>query len=116
MYGLYNNAWEKIVNFLIVSLANLTIVNDYSHEDEDCCNKGKTDECFPIPVPKDDNFYGLRNVTCLEFRRSVIFCGEQEGSKEQFNEVSHFIDASTVYGSEEEIANDLRTFVDGELG
>ena len=82
---------------------------------EDCCKKGKTDECFPIPVPNDDNFYGPRNVTCLEFRRSVTFCGEKGGSKEQFNEVTHFIDASTVYGSEEEIAHELRTFVNGEL-
>merc|ERR1711962_926033 len=86
-----------------------------SHEVEDCCTKGKTDECFPIPVPNDDNFYGPRNVTCLEFRRSVIFCGEKGGSKEQFNEVTHFIDASTVYGSEEEIAHELRTFVNGKL-
>merc|ERR1711962_1088968 len=86
-----------------------------SHEVEDCCMKGKTDECFPIPVPNDDNFYGPRNVTCLEFRRSVIFCGEKGGSKEQFNEVTHFIDASTVYGSEEEIAHELRTFVNGKL-
>ena len=86
-----------------------------SHEVEDCCTKGKTDECFPIPVPNDDNFYGPRNVTCLEFRRSVIFCEEKGGSKEQFNEVSHFIDASTVYGSEEQVAHELRTFVDGKL-
>ena len=85
------------------------------HEEENCCSKGKSTECFPIPVPENDYFYGPRNVKCLEFARSIAFCEENGGAKQQLNALTHFVDASTVYGSEEEIANDLRSFDNGKL-
>ena len=85
------------------------------HEEENCCSKGKSTECFPIPVPENDYFYSPRNVKCLEFARSIAFCEENGGAKQQLNALTHFVDASTVYGSEEEIANDLRSFAIGKL-
>ena len=85
------------------------------HEVKDCCLKGKNAECFPIPVPTNDNFYGPRNITCLEFQRSIVSCEENGGAKEQLNTLTHFVDASTVYGNEENIATGLRSFVDGKL-
>ena len=85
------------------------------HEEENCCSKGKSTECFPIPVPENDYFYGPRNVKCLEFARSIAFCEENGGAKQQLNALTHFVDASTVYGSEEEIANYLRSFDNGKL-
>ena len=57
----------------------------------------------------------MRNVTCLDFARSVAFCEENGGIRQQFNEVTHFFDASMVYGSNEKVANSLRSFVDGKL-
>ena len=85
------------------------------HEEENCCSKGKSTECFPIPVHENDYFYSPRNVKCLEFARSIAFCEENGGAKQQLNALTHFVDASTVYGSEEEIANDLRSFDNGKL-
>ena len=85
------------------------------HEEENCCSKGKSTECFPIPVSENDYFYSPRNVKCLEFARSIAFCEENGRAKQQLNALTHFVDASTVYGSEEEIANDLRSFDNGKL-
>ena len=91
------------------------IADTPSHEDENCCSNEHKDECFPIPVPSTDSFYSHRNVDCLEFTRSVAYCEENGGVWQQFNGLTHFVDASIVYGSDEETANNLRSFVDGKL-
>ena len=69
---------------------------------EDCCTTHFDDEeCYPIPVRLSDTFYGQLNppVTCLEFPRTFDFCSENDGVRQQFNENTHFIDASNVYGN-----------------
>ena len=87
-----------------------------NHEEEgDCCSELQQDQCLPILVPENDTFYGPRNVNCLTFARSVAFCEENGGTRQQFNDLSHFVDASTVYGSEEELSKKLRSSVDGKL-
>ena len=86
-----------------------------SHESEGCCSKGLEDECFPIPIQTTDSFYSLRNVSCLDFARSVAYCEENGGVRQQFNGLTHFFDASMVYGNSEDMANSLRSFVDGKL-
>ena len=73
--------------------------------------------CFPIDIPANDPFYGPRGVRCLNFVRSMIAprieC--RMGYADQMNQLTHFIDASHVYGSSPVIAASLRQFVGGRL-
>ncbi|QQP51215.1 Uncharacterized protein FKW44_012495 [Caligus rogercresseyi] len=62
-----------------------------------CCS-GSTDEsCLPIEILKGDPFYSKFNITCLNFYRSVRHCSSEP--REQFNDITSFIDVSSVYGS-----------------
>lgn len=73
--------------------------------------------CFPIDIPAKDPFYGPRGVRCLNFVRSMISprieC--RMGYAEQMNEITHFIDASHVYGPTPATASNLRQFARGLL-
>nr|XP_022907999.1 chorion peroxidase [Onthophagus taurus] len=73
--------------------------------------------CLPIEVPHDDEFYSRFNVKCINFVRSMLSprtdCSL--GYTQQMNKVTHFIDASTVYGSSGDQALKLRTFEGGRL-
>lgn len=70
--------------------------------------------CFPIEVPQDDK--RINRVRCMEFVRSSAVCGSGLTSvffntvepREQVNQLTAFIDASNVYGSNERIAQHLR--------
>ena len=66
--------------------------------------------CLPIPIPANDPFYRKHKQRCMNFVRSLP--GPQEscafGYAEQQNQITHFHDASQVYGSDEEEAVELR--------
>lgn len=73
--------------------------------------------CFPIPVPPDDPFYSKFGVRCLNFVRARLAqCPEPRlGYAKQADLNSHFIDASVVYGSTDDVAFELRLFQQGKL-
>lgn len=89
-----------------------------------CCNIKEEDklnkhrECWPIFInnQKDPIFTQL-NQNCMEYVRSspTVRVGCVLGAREQINQVTSFLDASTVYGSSEEEAKSLRAFNDGLL-
>ena len=87
------------------------------HEEHDCCHLefNATDNCFPIEVDTADSFYSIEDVSCLEFTRSVAYCEENGGTRQQLNGITSFIDASNVYGSDEDTAAEIRSFIDGKL-
>jgi len=66
--------------------------------------------CFPILVPKDDQFYPRPSEggrRCIKFLRSLP--GQQRlGPRDQINAVSHWLDGSMVYGSDPCLATKLR--------
>lgn len=70
--------------------------------------------CFPIEVPQGDK--RISRVKCMEFVRSSSVCGSGLTSvffnsiqpREQVNQLTAFIDASNVYGSNERLAQHLR--------
>ncbi|EDV91128.1 GH17282 [Drosophila grimshawi] len=73
--------------------------------------------CLPIPVAENDEFYGAFGVRCLNLvRLSLVPSADcQLSYGKQRSKVTHFLDASPVYGSNEEAARDLRTFHGGRL-
>ncbi|XP_022255689.1 uncharacterized protein LOC106471379 [Limulus polyphemus] len=85
------------------------------------CDSGRTvhPECLPIPLPKNDPFYPAVDLTtgrpmCISFVRSMP--GQLNlGRREQINQVTSFLDASQVYGSDNCDAQKLRTFSGGRL-
>ena len=72
-------------------------------------------ECFPIDIPTNDPFFRRHNQRCMNFVRSMpgpnLDCSLGYG--EQMNQITHFHDASNVYGSDEEDAGQLRGFQGG---
>jgi hypothetical protein len=63
-------------------------------------------ESYPIVMPDDDNFFPAG--TGIDFNRS-IHLHDSNGVRQQINEISGWIDASMVYGSDKERALALRT-------
>lgn len=89
-----------------------------------CCNLEDNDkhvihpECWPILINnKKDPIFSQFNQNCMEYVRSspTVRVGCTLGCREQINQVTSFLDASTVYGSSEEEAKSLRLFSDGLL-
>nr|AAT27427.1 chorion peroxidase [Aedes aegypti] len=73
--------------------------------------------CFPIEVPPNDPFYSRFGVRCLNLVRIRLAQGPecQLGYAKQADLVTHFLDASTVYGSTNDVAAELRAFQQGRL-
>ncbi|KAG7162792.1 Chorion peroxidase-like 6 [Homarus americanus] len=90
----------------------------------ECCENGHIVNppphpfCWPIDTTGDP-FYGPKGSNCMNFVRSMFAVGAGEdctfGYAEQLNQITHWIDGSTVYGSDEEEQRPLRTFRDGLL-
>lgn len=73
--------------------------------------------CNPIAIPEDDEFYSVFNITCNNFVRSQTIASDDCVLKagEQVNAVTSYVDASFVYGSNEDLTKMLRSFVNGLL-
>ena len=72
--------------------------------------------CFPIRVEPNDPIFRGRNH-CINIVRSMsspyIDC--QPGPREQLNQITHWLDASNVYGSSQNVSQSLRSFNGGLL-
>lgn len=79
-----------------------------------CCDAdADSEECIPISVPRDDPFYAQFNIVCLPLTRTnTTACGDDI---EQVSEVTHFLDASFLYGSAEQTTRRLRDGMGGRL-
>ncbi|XP_076448411.1 chorion peroxidase-like [Babylonia areolata] len=72
-------------------------------------------ECFPILLDAEDTRF---RGGCMEFARSVAARnphGRKLAPREQVNALTSFIDASTVYGSSQELQDRLRSSFNGQL-
>ncbi|XP_045476364.1 chorion peroxidase-like isoform X2 [Harmonia axyridis] len=73
--------------------------------------------CLPIEVSSDDWLLGRFGIQCLEFTRSApatrVDC--DLGWREQMNQATSYLDASTIYGSDLDTADAIRTFRNGKL-
>jgi len=87
-----------------------------SFPEKRCCLNPGRPECFNINVPSSDPSYAQRHnhsSTCIDFVRSRPACGKS--TREQVNTITAFIDASNVYGSDDETAQILRSNIGGRL-
>ena len=69
-------------------------------QDFDCCSSETKTlcPCFPVDLSGDKVFSKLSvNRTCMQFTRSHFTCRASTKWGEQFNGVTSFLDASTVY-------------------
>ncbi|EFN81383.1 Peroxidasin [Harpegnathos saltator] len=70
--------------------------------------------CFPMEVPPGDP--RVNNRRCIDFVRTSAVCGSGATSilwgnltpREQLNQLTSYLDASQVYGYDDELARDLR--------
>lgn len=85
----------------------------------DTVNCTFTDVCAPVRIPPNDIAFGVgepRNGTCLPFARTLPVCNSNSYSfapHNPINELTHYMDASMVYGSTKEVADFLREFQGG---
>lgn len=73
--------------------------------------------CMPIHIDQDDSFYRRFNQRCMDFVRLAITPDHncKLGYAKTLSKVTHFIDGSTIYGSDIQTARDLRSFTKGQL-
>ena len=96
-------------------------------ETEECEESCEFEEscpfCYPIQVSPYDPVFGLKGENegdCLPLTRSVGTClrpqnRDLEIPREHINQLTHYQDASNVYGSTKEVADSLRLFSGGLL-
>ena len=83
----------------------------YQLEANNCnCDADPDDVCFPLFF--DDGLdRGFNDTRCFPFVRSLRvydqWC-DMDGPLEQINSITSFVDASQLYGSEDELAHRLR--------
>ncbi|XP_047347771.1 peroxidase-like isoform X2 [Vespa velutina] len=74
-------------------------------------------DCAAITVPDRDPIYGTQYIRCMNYVRSLPVLRSEctFGPLEQMNQVSHFLDGSTIYGSVLAKSRELREFRGGRL-
>ncbi|XP_003425663.1 peroxidase isoform X3 [Nasonia vitripennis] len=74
-------------------------------------------DCDAISVSDNDPIYGKHNIRCLNYVRSlpVLRSDCTFGPAEQMNQVSHFLDGSSIYGSTVTRSSEIRLFQGGLL-
>ncbi|RWS30559.1 Peroxidase-like protein [Leptotrombidium deliense] len=99
--------WGQFLDHDITSTAMSTLKHVF-----DCCFQS-SHECYPIEIPKDDQFFSQFKSRCMSFIRSAP-CSTCNKHREQINALTAFIDASNVYGSTD---NETRTMrINDETG
>ncbi|WP_166820408.1 peroxidase family protein [Thalassoroseus pseudoceratinae] len=73
-------------------------------------------EPYPIKVPTGDSLFDPfgTGTAQIDLSRSIYEI-DGNGIRQQINQITTYIDASNVYGSDIDLANELRTFSGGKL-
>ena len=99
---------------------DLDLAPIFAEEEVECgCNF--TSQCLPILVKSNDPVFGDNTPhmgECIPFTRSIPTCstnGKTFVARNQINQLTSFIDASNIYGSDNKLAKRLRLGVGGLL-
>ncbi|XP_022204947.1 peroxidase [Nilaparvata lugens] len=131
------------INTEILVFWGQAIAHDTSHidfigpidalQDANCCLDGKGQGlngatvgksppkmppfCLNIDVPHNDAFYSQYNVTCIGMlaARTTNTLGCPIKPLQPVSSVTHFLDCSFIYGSDNDLAKQLRSFTGGKL-
>ncbi|XP_045583394.2 salivary peroxidase/catechol oxidase isoform X2 [Procambarus clarkii] len=120
---LYTSSLMQWAQFIDHEFAHVPFPTLENGDGIECCPNGtiatgalRHPRCLPIDLTGDP-FYGPLGSTCMNFVRSMVAVGVGSncvfGYAEQLNQLTHWIDASMVYGSTEEEQRPLRTGQDG---
>ncbi|XP_017488439.1 PREDICTED: chorion peroxidase isoform X1 [Rhagoletis zephyria] len=104
--------------FLDHDITATSLSSSEEGESINCCSLPSTNihpECFSVPILPDDPYYQRYNVTCLNFVRSAPAPTGHFGPRQQLNQATAFIDASAVYGNNEQRQRHLRNMLNGTI-
>jgi len=113
--------WAQFVDHDLTHAPFMTLENG---EGIECCpngqeatGPGRHPDCWPIRLPPNDPFYAPRNRFCMNFVRSLQGLSPEctFGYAEQMNSLTHWLDASNIYGSTDEEIRRLRAGRGGQL-
>lgn len=122
-----NNRITDTIHTVLVMQMGQFIDHDVTHTPNhakgDCCNSDGSfptrydaATCYPIDIPIDDAFW-IGKKTCMNFARSLaapnLKCSLE--SRQQMNQITHWLDASNIYGSSKNDANKLRQRFGGQM-
>lgn len=73
--------------------------------------------CMPIFIDQDDHFYSTFQQRCMNFVRLAISPDHdcKLGYAKTLSKVTHYLDGSSIYGSDTETSKELRSFKKGQL-
>ncbi|CAL1265686.1 unnamed protein product [Larinioides sclopetarius] len=73
--------------------------------------------CMPIHILDDDPYFRKYRRSCMHFLRSIAAPRPDctFGPREQLNQMTAYIDGSSIYGASEERTNALRSYEGGKL-
>jgi peroxidase len=100
---------------------DLDLQVEFAHQNCNLVDCTEGELCAPIKVPQGDLDFGRGTTNagmCLPFQRSIAACEENSfdfSARQQVNELTHYMDASNVYGSTDARAAFLREFQGGRM-
>lgn len=107
--------------FVMHDIAHTPITEGADGKHISCCDnlepRPDADSHPACAAMRDDNGGRMERGNCMEFVRSIPAAAEpcKLGPRQQLNQVTGFLDGSTIYGSTPEQQKELRTFQDGKL-
>ena len=114
----HNNDKATDIRMYPIHLLHKTLYREgYLGQRLRCCGTDQRihPECYPIQLPDNDPINSKSNIKCQEYVRSGTAprVGCTLGPREQINQVTGYLDGSTIYGSSVEESNILRSFQNG---
>ncbi|XP_052771017.1 peroxidase-like [Mya arenaria] len=114
--SLYVMQWGQMVDH---DLTDTAIAKGAHDATIICCNLTSQvlqsrSECFPIPIAPGDSRF---KEPCMNFVRSIAGHSDscEIGRRDQLNQATSFLDASFLYGHNDEDAGKIRSFQGGKL-
>jgi len=108
---------HDITHVPVFQLANATGISCCTQNGKHLPKQMRHPHCFTLDILPNDPFYSQYGVECINFVRSMVAPRSdcKFGYAEQLNQVTHWHDASTIYGSNNDVADLLREKRGGRL-